>query len=188
MPGGEPFSVGSMKTNDTIVQVRPGHDLWRHVAEQSPQTIRYIQDPGDGGDYHCFLAIREDNAFLGLSIVDIGPMHFGPLAEDTVGFLENILVLPAYRRQGVGTALLRAALNAAWQARAKHVRWTVGYEDEGLPFYRALGFAFVPEEDPKSENPEKYYTVVAVNPEEVDMEKRASHHGLNGPARKLAAG
>lgn len=149
----------------TIRHVYPGDPLWSHVAEHSPQTFRYMAEPNDGGDYHCFLATgEEDNGFLGLSIVDIGPMRFGPLADETTGFLENILVLPAYRRQGIGTALLQAALDAAWEAGAKHVRWTVGYEDEGLPFYHALGFVFVPEQDPRDEHPENYYTVVAVRP------------------------
>ena len=164
--------------NYTIGQVRPEDSLWEHVPEHSPQTIRYMTDPNDSGEYHCFLAVGADNAFLGLSIVDIGPMHFGPLAGETTGFLENILVLPAYRRQGIGTALLHAALDAAWEAGAKHVRWTVGYEDEGLPFYHALGFVFVPEEDPKSQNPEHYYTVVAVPPRDANTKQGASNHRL----------
>jgi GNAT superfamily N-acetyltransferase len=150
----------------TIIQVSVGDPFWSHVAEHSPQTVQYMADPNDGGNYHCFLAMGADNAFLGLSIVDVGPMHFGPLADETTGFLENILVLPAYRRQGIGTDLLQAALDNAWEAGARHVRWTVGYEDEGLPFYHKLGFAFVPEEDPQNEHPERYYTVVAVNPGE----------------------
>jgi len=128
-----------------------------------------MEDPKDDGNYHCFLAVGPGDTFLGLSVIDIGPMCFGPLAQETVGFLENTLVLPPYRRQGIGTALLRTALRVAWKQGAKHVRWTVGYEDEGLPFYRALGVVFIPEEDPHVENPEKYYTVVAVNPESLRM-------------------
>lgn len=157
-----------------IAQSKVGDALWRYVAEYSPETIRWIEDPADDGNYHCFLAVGPGNTFMGLCVIDIGPMRFGPLAQETVGFLENILVLPSHRRQGIGTAILSAVLKFAWQQGAKHVRWTVGYEDEGLPFYRALGFAFIPEEDPHSESPERYYTVVAVNPQTVGIERGQS--------------
>lgn len=148
-----------------VVRSTVGDALWGYVVEHSPQTIRYMEDPNDKGDYHCFVAVTADSDFVGLSVIDIGPMRFGPLADQTVGFLENILVLRPYRRRGVGRALLRAALEAAWQRRAEHVRWTVTYENEALHFYRSVGAVFIPEEDPQAEDPEKYYTVVMVNPQ-----------------------
>lgn len=150
-----------------IIPTQPGDALWHYVAAYSSQTIGYIDDQHDGGRYHCFLAIGTDDAFIGLCIIDIGPMRIGPLAAETVGFLENILVLPPYRRRGIGAALLHTVLKLAWEEGARHVRWTVDYEGDGLPFYRKLGCAFIPEEDPQSESPERYYTVVAVNPQEI---------------------
>lgn len=148
-----------------ISQSKADDALWRHVAERSPQTTRWLKDSADRGNYHCFVATGPGDAFMGLCVIDVGPMRFGPLAQETVGFLEDVLVLPPYRRRGIGTALLCAALDFAWRQGCRHVRWTVGYEDEGLPFYRALGFVFIPEEDPGSESPERCYTVVAVNPQ-----------------------
>ena len=82
-----------------IVESIVGEELWHFVVEHSPQTVRHMENPSDGGNYLCFLAVGSGKTFLGLSVIDIGPMHFGPLAADTVGFLENILVLPPYRRR-----------------------------------------------------------------------------------------
>lgn len=148
-----------------IVESKAGDSLWAHVAEHSPRTIRWIEDSKDDGDYHCFVATGDQDEFLGLCVIDIGSMYFGPLADRMVGFLEEALVLEPYRRKGIGTALVRAALSFAWQCGADHVRWTVDYQStESIAFSQSIGVAFVPEEDPDAEQPEKYYTVVAINP------------------------
>jgi GNAT superfamily N-acetyltransferase len=155
-----------------ITSSRAGDPLWRHIAEHSPQTIRWIDDPADDGDYQCFVAVGSDDACLGVCVIDIGEMGFGPLGTQTIGFLEEIRVLRPYRRRGIGTALLRAALDAAWQRGAAHVRWTVDYEDAGLAFYEALRFAFLPNEDRDRREPERTYTVVAVNPRILEVSAR----------------
>ena len=148
-----------------ILRTEPGDALWHHIASHSPQHMQYIADPNDPGDYHCLVAIDHDDAFRGLCIIDLGPMRLGSLADQIVGFLENILVPELFRRQGVGSALLRAAMELAWQTGAAHVRWTVDYENTaGISFYRSNGAVFIPEEDPQAEEPEKYYMVVVVNP------------------------
>jgi len=152
-------------TDYHILRTETGDELWHHIAEHSPQHVQYIADPNDLGNYHCLVAVDSDQTFQGLCIIDVGPMRFGPLADETAGFLENILVPEPFRRQGIGSALLRAALQFAWQAGARHVRWTVDYENAAaISFYRSNGAVFIPEEDPQAENPEKYYTVVVVNP------------------------
>jgi ribosomal protein S18 acetylase RimI-like enzyme len=92
-------------------------------------------------------------------------MGFGPLAKEPIGYLEDIEVLEEHRRKGIGSALLRAVLEAAWDAGAQHVRWTVDYNnEEGLGFYHSLGLALCPEEDPDAKEPLKQYLVVATNP------------------------
>ncbi len=57
---------------------------------------------------------------------------------ETIVFIQDILVLPAYQRKGVGSALVREAL-----ARFSHVR-QIGLLTDDLPetvaFYKALGF------------------------------------------------
>ena len=143
----------------------PGDDTWRGMAGLFPRAVAWTGDPDDTGSYHFLAAVDEAGRLLGGSVIDIGPMGFGPLAEETVGFLEDIEVLEAHRRKGVGKALLRAVLSFAWEKGARSVRWTVDYENAaGIALYSGPGVAFVPEEDPDAENPEKCYTVVAANP------------------------
>jgi len=148
-----------------ITQTQPGDKLWGYIERHSPQTVQYMTDPSDDGDYRCFVAVDEHDAFMGLCVVDIGRLGFGPLADQTVACLENILVLEGHRRRGTGSALLQTALAAAWELGSAHVWWTVEYENTGaIGFYLANGAVFIAEEDPDSEAPERYYTVVIPNP------------------------
>jgi GNAT superfamily N-acetyltransferase len=148
-----------------ITQTRPGDRHWAHIERHSRQTVGYIADPNDTGDYRCFVATDERNAFMGLCIIALNPLGFGPLAEQTVACLENMLVDKDHRGQGIGSALLRTALAAAWEQGAAHVWWTVEYENTGaIAFYLANGAAFIPQEDAGTDGPERYYTCVIANP------------------------
>jgi len=148
-----------------IAECKQGDDLWPTVAELFPRNVAWMNDPTDDGDYHFFAATDDHGVFLGATVIDIGPMGLGPLCDMTTGFLENIEVLQEYRRKGVGAVLLRAALDFAWERGARSVRWTVDYENlGGMTLYKRLGLAFVPEEDPNAEEPQRCYTVVAINP------------------------
>jgi len=151
-----------------IEKVAVGEPLWQLVCEHFPRSVKWLHDPNDDGEYHFFLAINPQGTFLGGVVVDIGPMSFGPLAGRIEGFLEDIEVAEPFRRRGIGTALARAALQFAWQREARHVRWTVAYDNPtGLAFYDSLGVAFIPEEDPQRPDPDdRCYTVVALNPQE----------------------
>ena len=154
--------------------------LWGHIERYSPQTARYMADPKDDGDYRCFVATGKDDEFIGLCVVDLGPLGLGPLADQMVGCLENILVVEPYRRRGIGTALLREVLSAAWKSHARHVWWTVDYENiAAIAFYQSNGAVFIAEEDPQAENPEKYYKVLVSNS---DMPMRHTDCQPHAPA------
>jgi len=149
----------------TVGKVGPKSSVWPGMVELFPRQVAWSADPADTGDYQFLAAVDEAGCFLGGCVIGIGPMGFGPLADETIGFLENIEVIEEYRRKGVGKALLRAALDFAWKRGARNVRWTVDYDNPaGIALYSSLGLAFVPEEDPDAEVPEKCYTVVAPNP------------------------
>lgn len=148
-----------------IVKTEQGDSLWPHIASHSPQTVRWVEDPEDDGNYHCFLALGNEDEVLGFCVIDIAPLAFGPLAEHIIGFLEELLVFAQHRRKGIGTSLLDAALSAAWQREAQHVRWVVDYENApALALSSKAGAAFIPEEDPEAAEPENCYTAVTVNP------------------------
>ena len=147
-----------------VGKVEAGDRFWPLVCEHFPRAVRRLLDPSDQGEYHFFVAIDMRLRFLGGAVIDVGPIGYGPLAGRMAGFLEDIEVGEPFRRQGVGTALLRAALDYYWDREAGHVRWTVACANTvGVVFYDSLGLAMLPDSDP--ENPEdKYYLVVATSP------------------------
>ena len=154
--------------NVQIRQTTPGDALWPLVAGLFPRAIGWMNDPNGNGDYRFFAATGDAGTFLGGSVIDIGRMGLGPLSETIIGFLEDIEVLEPHRRKGVGTDILRATLYHAWQSGCHSVRWIVDYQNEaGIALYQKCGLGFVPDEDPDAEQPEKQYTVVAINPERV---------------------
>ncbi len=138
---------------------------WPDIVRHFPEVARWKEERTDRGGYYCFAAVGSGDEFLGLGVIDIGALAFGPLADRTIGFLESILVLEPYRRQGIGGTLLRRMLSFAWQQDADSVRWNLDYENAaGIALSSSVGAACVPEEDPEAEQPDKSYTVVAVNP------------------------
>ncbi|MCV6585721.1 MAG: GNAT family N-acetyltransferase [Marinibacterium sp.] len=57
------------------------------------------------------------------------------------GLVENVVTAAAHRGQGHGQAVLRAAIDRAWQAGCYKVMLLTGRCDPGtLAFYRAAGF------------------------------------------------
>ena len=152
--------------NIRIRQVEPCGDLWPEICKLFPRAVAWLDDPKDEGSYSFFAAVDDKDVFLGGAVIDIGAMGFGPLSETTIGFLEDIEVIETHRRHGVGTALLRAALNHAWQTGCQNVRWTVAYDNAAaIALYQKAGVGFVPDEDPSQDPPEEQYTVVAINPQ-----------------------
>jgi ribosomal protein S18 acetylase RimI-like enzyme len=148
-----------------IRQIAEDDALYPIMLKRFPLTARNIANPNDDGDYRFFAAV-ERGAVVGGAVIDIGPLGFGPLRELTIGFLENIEVDPQWRRRGIGTRLLDAALQHAWSAGAQNVRWNVWWSnDEGLAFYRSRDLGIIPEpehDDPTA--PDACYTLVAIRP------------------------
>jgi GNAT superfamily N-acetyltransferase len=59
-----------------------------------------------------------------------------------IGFIENVVTDPGYRRRGIGTRVLRFALDAAWKADCYKVMLATGHKDEAtLSFYEGAGFS-----------------------------------------------
>lgn len=152
-----------------IQEAKPGDAIWPQVAGLFPKVIGWLSDPTDSGHYRFVVATDQSGNLLGASVVDIGNLVFGPLCEVSAGFLENIEVVEAHRRKGIGAALLHATLNLAWQCGCESVRSTVDYDNSAaLALYRSQGLGFIPEEDPDAAEPEKCYAIVAINPQRVE--------------------
>jgi GNAT superfamily N-acetyltransferase len=150
-----------------IRQVKPADERYAGMLHRFPGTARYIADPADSGDYRFFAVLEDGQGIIGGAVIDIGELGFGPLKRMVVGFLEHIEVDEPFRRRGIGTALLRAALDHAWGCGAQNVRWTVDWSnDGGVAFYARCGVGVVPEGD-SPQNAQTYYTLMAVNPQHV---------------------
>lgn len=55
--------------------------------------------------------------------------------------IENVVTLPEYRKTGLGSAIVKAAIDAAWAANCYKISLTTGSRREStLRFYEKLGF------------------------------------------------
>jgi len=136
------------------------------VADLFPRAVGWLNEPTETGDYRFFGATDDNGVLLGGCVLEIGTLRFGPLSNVPAGFLEDIAVLKQHRREGIGTALLSATLDCAWQVGCESVRATVAYDaTAAIALYRSSGFGFIPEEDPDSEEQDKTYSIVAINPD-----------------------
>lgn len=149
----------------TFHHPREDEPLYEQALDRCPDVREYRDDPSDDGKYQFFLAVDKAGKVIGHCVIDVGEMGFGPLAKQTMGYIEDIEVDEPYRRRGIGSALLSAALDYAWRQGALHVRWTVRYDNtEGLGLYQKLGALFIPEEDPQARKKADYYTTVMPRP------------------------
>lgn len=57
------------------------------------------------------------------------------------GLVENVITHPDHRLQGIGRAVLQAALDHAWQATAYKVMLMTGQKRGAKDFYEAVGFS-----------------------------------------------
>ena len=87
---------------------------------------------------HC-LAAEMDGVFVASCILAIIPNL--TRGARPYGLIENVITHADYRRQGIGTALLRHALDVAWEHNCYKVMLLTGRKDEGVfCFYEKAGF------------------------------------------------
>ena len=108
------------------------------------------EDGPDPGSWRFLLtcAVTPEGGVLGGVHMDAGPVGFGPLKDDMHAILEKVFVRPERRRQGVGAAVLRGAVEAARAAGCRHIRCNVPWNSpEEIALFRRCGFALVCFED-----------------------------------------
>ena len=61
-------------------------------------------------------------------------------------FLDDIFVRPAFRKHGIGTALIKHVAGIAWREKYFCMRWEVlDWNKQAIDFYNNLGAAFLEE-------------------------------------------
>ncbi|MBN2392297.1 MAG: GNAT family N-acetyltransferase [Anaerolineae bacterium] len=87
---------------------------------------------------HCLVA-ETDGVFVASYILAIIPNL--TRGARPYGLIENVVTHAEYRRQGIGTALLRHALGVAWENNCYKVMLLTGRKDESVfRFYEKAGF------------------------------------------------
>jgi GNAT superfamily N-acetyltransferase len=150
----------------SIIPVRLDEDLWLDVVAILDETASELLLDDEESRYRVLAAVDDDVGVIGATVLEIGKIGFGPLAANSVGFIETLYVLPDYRAKGVGKRMICATFVYAWQCGCESVRASIGYDESAaISLCEKLGMAFVPEEDLKAVGGEPRYTVIAINPE-----------------------
>jgi GNAT superfamily N-acetyltransferase len=133
-----------------------------HFGERTVPALTAKAPSGAERDGQGFLLVAVDDRRL------VGFAHVVP--HDLHAHLEQLSVLPAYHRRGIGTTLVRAAMEEA--------RWG-GFDRMSLstyvdvpwngPFYAALGFA----------------EVERLEPFQADIRAQEVAMGLDGPGARV---
>jgi GNAT superfamily N-acetyltransferase len=129
----------------------------RLPPEAEQLFARQLADSRRGVPAWSFLlvcAVTPEERVLGGVYLDCGPIGgAGPLADRRLAYLERTLVRPEHRRQGLGTVLLRKALQVAADAGCLYVRCSNNWDNEAeRRLFLDCGFALVDidgEDDPE---------------------------------------
>ena len=163
------------RVSTTIRRARPS-DLRRIAAVEDAGAAMYAEHFGDrlvpaltakapSG------AERDGVGFLLAAVDDrrlVGFAHVVP--HDLHAHLEQLSVLPAYQRQGVGTALVRETMEEArWAGHERMSLCTYRDVPWNGPFYAALGFT----------------EVERLAPFQVDLRAHEHALGLDGPGVRV---
>lgn len=115
------------RASEVSAAVQPGaaaETVWREILANAGTTV-FVYDAGSTLTATCML-ITAPNLLRG------GRRH---------GFIENVVTHPGHRRRGHGSAVLAAAMEAAWSQNCHHLLLQSGRADPGVHrFYARLGF------------------------------------------------
>lgn len=127
---------------EAIFQRNPANRLPRSIVHE-PALWIYVDGFGQRPDDHCLCAQVGQVVAGAVWVRNIA--GYGSVDDETPEFA--ISVLPAYRGQGIGTALMRAMLAQLKAAGYQKASLAVQKDNYALAMYRAVGFRTVDEND-----------------------------------------
>jgi ribosomal protein S18 acetylase RimI-like enzyme len=113
----------------------------RHITS-APELAHYVAGFGQPGDYA--VAAEDDGAIVGIAwsrILDGDPPGYGNIGPGVPEL--SVAVVPEWRGQGIGTALMDALLAALAKAGYGRASLSVQRTNPAVRLYRRLGFATV---------------------------------------------
>jgi GNAT superfamily N-acetyltransferase len=122
----------------TILALIRGLARYERLLPQVEASVARLGRHGFGRRrYFEALIARQDRQAVGFALYYFTYSTF--LARPTL-YLEDLFVLPAERRRGIGLALLRAVARVAAQRGCGRMEWTVlDWNRPAIRFYRRLG-------------------------------------------------
>jgi GNAT superfamily N-acetyltransferase len=128
----------SLRDTPTILALIRGLARYERLTHQVEATAGRLRRDGFGRRrYFEALIGRRNGRPVGFALYYFAYSTF--LARPTL-YLEDLFVLPAERRRGVGRALLRAVAAVAVRRGCGRMEWTVlGWNRPAIRFYRRLG-------------------------------------------------
>ena len=134
----EMYSLGSAQLSDQS-------EAWLDFESRILQALRH-----DESDDHLYPSAIDHlleiaDAIGGnaqpIGLIEAGVLHPTPIVHPTQTlYIHSLYVLPHYRRSGVGTALLRAALDWGQQQHCQLAQLSVLPHNPARHLYRQLGF------------------------------------------------
>jgi len=99
--------------------------------------------------FACICAVADSGTVLGGVHLEIGPINFGPLREEKLAYIEQVLVRPEFRGQGLGIELLEKAVAVTAAAGCQYIRCCVNWDNPAeIALFKKCGFALVDLNEP----------------------------------------
>jgi GNAT superfamily N-acetyltransferase len=134
------YEVRSFGNGDRLPE--EAEKLFEKELEYSRALLPEQRADRDCWRFACICATTPEGHVLGGVHLDIGPINFGPLANEKLAFVEGVYVLPKYRRRGLGTRIMQEATSVARAAGCLHMRCNVKWDNPAaIALYRKCGFA-----------------------------------------------
>ena len=116
-----------------LAHLHPTDDMLP-LSEAAPLWQALRQDPNQ----QCWGAFWNGSLVATCTLVIIPNLTRG---GHPYGLIENVVTHPDFRRRGLGTTVLRRALEAAWERNCYKVMLMTGSKNEAtLQFYEKAGF------------------------------------------------
>jgi ribosomal protein S18 acetylase RimI-like enzyme len=134
----EMYALGSRKLSD---QTEAWLDFESRIVQSLSCDENGVHTYPCAADHLLEIAETIGGEALSIGLIEAGILHSAPPFRPVQTLhIHALYVLPAYRRRGVGTALLRAALKWGQQQHCRRAQLSVLPHNPARRLYQALGF------------------------------------------------
>jgi mycothiol synthase len=116
-------------------------DHWNHATSSREECLHWIDGPHLRPELWFLAEDEASGDVVGLGLSEINPDCMARTGRQE-GYIDTVAVLPAYRRRGLGTALLAQSLHALQQAGMEAVGLDADAKNltGAMRIYKRMGF------------------------------------------------